>query len=416
MKQAFLFLFTVLLFYSCSSDELVTPVANNVNSAPVSKYRSYDEALKIAESSIDMLEGSSSTRSTSYGRKINSNEVKILTSNTTRSTNFENDTLLYVFNFEDNQGFAVVAAPRTAEALIAVTEKGYYDPALETEVEGFNSYMSLAREYIASSESQLRTKVINIDPRIEQIDTIFYTHVYYGPYLNTQWGQNLPEGELCPNGIAGCSITAMAQVMSYYEYPTTIVLTYEGADISQQVLSWTDMKTHATGHAVSNCTTVDTHMSISRLCRQLGQLANSDYSNPNATSTTTSNVKSTIELLGYQTMGWAEYPYLSGSLRTALQNGKIALMRGTSTAGGHMWVLDGYSITTRYEEVWRRNFGLDFWWVYSSTSTTYESLHYNWGWNGYYNGYFSPFVYDATGNPDGSGNFSQNVQAMIVYL
>jgi len=55
------------------------------------------------------------------------------------------------------------------------------------------------------------------------------TTVDYGPLLDTQWGQGEPYNNLCPidsvSGVrcpVGCTTTAMAQIINYWEYPPNI--------------------------------------------------------------------------------------------------------------------------------------------------------------------------------------------------
>ena len=114
--------------------------ANNV-----STIRSFDEALQIAQSSISLVDGTGQTRSGSP-RKIDLNNWKIFENDLkTRANSNSNDTLMYVFNFEDNQGFAIVSASKETEGLIAVTESGSYDPSTSSNIDGFNIYMDMAK-------------------------------------------------------------------------------------------------------------------------------------------------------------------------------------------------------------------------------------------------------------------------------
>ena len=196
--------------------------ANNV-----STIRSFDEALQIAQSSISLVDGTGQTRSGSP-RKIDLNNWKIFENDLkTRANSNSNDTLMYVFNFEDNQGFAIVSASKETEGLIAVTESGSYDPSTSSNIDGFNIYMDMAKEYIQNSMLQANGE--RLAPTPFRRDSLVYHHNKFGPYINVYWGQTHPEGEFCPNGVAGCSITATAQIMSYYQTPTSIDLTYENA-------------------------------------------------------------------------------------------------------------------------------------------------------------------------------------------
>ena len=106
-----------IMMASCSNEELID--SDFQQSAPQQKssIRSYEEALQIAQSSIQIIEGSEKTRSASL-RKISLDDSKVcLADGKTRSAN-GNDTLMYVFNFEDNQGFSIISANKNGSASI----------------------------------------------------------------------------------------------------------------------------------------------------------------------------------------------------------------------------------------------------------------------------------------------------------
>lgn len=75
--------------------------------------RSFSETVEIAQNSIRMLEEDMvETRGVSPARRLNlESGVKAFRQVSTRSDlpTSNSDTLLYVFNFDDNQGFAVAA-------------------------------------------------------------------------------------------------------------------------------------------------------------------------------------------------------------------------------------------------------------------------------------------------------------------
>ena len=87
-----------------------------------SNTRSYDEALAIAEDALILLE-SNETRSTTK-RVIKRNEGQTVMRPVTRGSETQEEPIMYVFNNEDNQGFTIVAADRSQQPLIAVTEYG----------------------------------------------------------------------------------------------------------------------------------------------------------------------------------------------------------------------------------------------------------------------------------------------------
>ena len=356
-----------------------------------SHLRSYSEAIEIAQRGISMLEGNSGTRSENgTRRKIDMNGFKCVTSKPTRSGDV--DTLLYVVNFEDNQGYAIVSARRDVEGLLAVTESGTYDPLHKSENEGLNMFMDLASGY----EFGPLIPIPGPEPIVSRY--------YKGPYITVRWGQRWPEGYFCPNGVAGCANTAMAQILSYYEYPTGIALTYPEADTTYQQLDWSSIKEHVYGQSSLNCYSHinsicaaddDAHLALARLCRQLGFLSHTTYkehADPDSCSSGTNpnSIEYVLNLLGYGTHGFI--PYSGIDARRILDNSHIVYMGGYANWNndtiGHAWVIDGYCREDVIEPV-----GID-----GSLELTehYYYNHINWGWNGFDNGYFLDGVWDLS--------------------
>lgn len=402
-----LYLVIILLAACTGHDDNLGENINEQGELPLpskSLIRSVDDAMVIAQQSLTMLDKATTRTDNGSKRKIDlTNGIKTIVSNsTTRAEGSGKDTLMYVFNFEDSEGFAIVAAPRNVEGLLAVTEKGHYDLEHSSEIEGFEMYMDMAERYVRNRIS---------DPIIQLIDSIVCIgHSYVGPYVTVRWGQSLPEGEFCPNGIAGCANTALAQIMSYYQYPHGIDLTYPGADKITQQLNWSAMKSHPTGHSQWNCSVTDsaTHTSIGRLCRQLGEMTNSEYYNDPfyyGTGTDSTYIRSTMASLGYQTSSWVNYS--ESFIRNNLNDGKPMFIGGDNYYGAHAWVVDGYDNVTYQYRTYAHPYGTIIWWVdsYGDTFTNYL-YHFNWGWYGENNGYYNANVFDvsAVQFPDTNNN------------
>lgn len=187
MKKHFLILSVVAGFVACSSDGLRENAVQESKSL-AEQYdpnrRSFAEAVEIARNSINMLEeDKAATRSVTPARKLNLKDgVKAFRKAGTRSgeASSDNDTLLYVFNFEDNQGFSVVSASRHSEGLIAVVEEGSYDPAVPTGNPGFDTYMNMAKAYVAyKDKGAQKKKRCSQNPLLEQTRcTIMYMILY----------------------------------------------------------------------------------------------------------------------------------------------------------------------------------------------------------------------------------------------
>ena len=426
MKKSYVFISMMIMLMACCTNDIEDSVGmptttDNIGST---EKRSYEEAIEIAKNSISILEHHGVTRGVTAKRTVCVDEPAIAISSgysLTRSGKSVNDTVLYVLNFNDDLGFAVVSASKNTEGLLAVTESGHFDPDGFSEIEGFNMFIESAKKYVKFSAPA----VPKFDPITQRKDSTAYRESYVGPYVTVRWGQGYCYGAYCTNHLAGCSNTAMAQIMTYFEYPSSISLTYSGADRSFQTLDWDDMKSHVCSSPHYPCqASSDAHAAIGRLCKQLVTMTHSDDSSSSGTVTGKSNVSSALLSLGYQIGNWEDYSSASSTLYSRLSDGKVFLIRGDLENGsdGHMWVLDGtYTLTTEQFSWTKTEYDHD--WIldlHTIHSTTY--YHYNWGFNGSNNGYFNRNVFkvDDVLKPDTSNNtqtynLSRNVQVLSVF-
>lgn len=396
-------LLTIMVACTNDIDEIVESDKNNYVINDCQNWRCYDEALTIAEESISILDNGKSLTRGSKQRHIEKGYQAVAIcrdKNSTRSARAEyNDTLMYVFNFSDNQGFAVVSASPDTEGLIAITEKGNYNPSDSTNNSGLDLFMNLAKKYVEYASRSSKGHVI-IDRPKQLIDSIVNNEEYLGPYVSVKWGQNYPEGIYCPNNISGCTNTAIAQIMSYYEYPSSISLTYSGADVSSQYLNWSTIKQHiisATNQSEhSSCAaTNETHNIIGRLCRQIGQLTGSDYTSNEYTGTQYSNIILALQALGYNTGNWTNYSNGLSSVCANIRNNHIYMIYGQSIYNYHLWLLDGVYTHEHGNISWTQELGSTVMELYEYNVTTDRYYHFNWGKDGIGNGYFLANVFNS---------------------
>lgn len=108
--------------------------------------------------------------------------------------------------------------------MLAITENGHYEPQEKTGVENFDYYMESLLEKLTALESPE-------EPGRGVILEYYYTHDTIGseqdPLMSSLWGQDDIYGGFCPNGLSGCTPTAIAQVMNYHQHPASIVTTVE---------------------------------------------------------------------------------------------------------------------------------------------------------------------------------------------
>lgn len=426
MRKLMILFCVVAGLVACTNDDVLEKTVDKEEMDLVQydpNRRSYAEALEIAQNSIRMLQDENSTaRSAEPARTLDlKNGVKAVRQTVTRSngTVSGNDTLLYIFNFEDGRGFSVVSASRRTNGLIAVTETGHYDPEVKTGNPGFDMYMEMAKAYVAYEdqtpliEEVAAARAGDNYPRYKPIyDTVFYQKIE--PRIKVKWGQKWRMGQYCPNGVSGCSNTAAAQIMSYFKYPTSLTLTYSGKEVNSTVLNWNTMCNGDHTYADSETNRDEADKQIGRLARQLGQAAESEYhsfanTNNNWTGTADSKIRSAIQSLGYNVGSITNYNYLINNnpnlidydagypLATLLANNKLIYMSGEcdSSNVGHVWVIDGcYYVKAKYLLMFS-NDGIN--WTVDQELGIYRTCHnhINWGLNGAQDGYFNHYVFNA---------------------
>lgn len=241
---AFISIFIVAL--SCSNEGLLPPIEPMpFTQKSTSLNRSVQEALEIALKSREDFLGTS-TRSGDSKDVVDPGNVFVKTKISTRSDNAI-DSLYYVVNFPGNSGFAVIAANKNEEALIAITIKGsfYGEP---TGVYGFDLYMEETEKRLAESSGIAPQQ--GPDEMVTIIcDTLSVVNEDMPPMINIAWHQRSPFNLFCSEPYnekvtTGCPAIAITQAMAYYQYPEELTLTYPGHDVDKISLSWQDMISH----------------------------------------------------------------------------------------------------------------------------------------------------------------------------
>lgn len=388
MKKLFTLFLTSVALISCTEESVVSPTDAEelVVAQPLRTIRSPQEALSIADDAATMF-GNTSSRG-GERRAIN---VTAVTSKVSRGG--DADTLLYVVNYENSEGFAIISAPDDIAPVIGVAEVGTYDENTLAENENFAYFMGCALSFVEFGpfvSSDTIPTGSNVCPTIAILEDV-------PAKVKVRWGQLWPEGALCPNGVAGCANTAIAQALSYYEMPTRITLSYTGLNLIVS-LPWAEMKKHHTSTVNmsddNGCAAPPiAHTRISQLCRQLGELAGSDYSQQWVTWTYVSKVRGVLmEMLPDKSIG--HFRNFDGDvLKEALRNGVCLVNGSVPGVGGHMWLSDGFSVRRHIYSVYDISVSPRKLQYRTYFDKTY--FHYNWGAEGGCNGYFLEDVFST---------------------
>ncbi|MCQ2059582.1 MAG: C10 family peptidase [Bacteroidaceae bacterium] len=282
----------------------------------------------------------------------------------------EKNNLFYVFNNNQDNGFIIVSANDATTPVLGYTDSGSFCDE-ESLPDGL-------KDLLESYEKQLEL--------ISDSYFLDYSDDSEGPNYGTrilttpEWGQRAPYNNATPNKWAtGCVATAMAEIMYYHRWPQSGVGAYDlplyymayssdepadtaFVDFGSTEYDWDNMplihKSAYTTQEVDALSTLmyQTGMSVSMRYGSSGSGAPSSevgyaltryfrYSNP-------------IEIFrdSYPSVEWERI------MRDEIdQNRPVLYTSSTHKNEGHAFVLDGYQD---------------------------NMFHFNWGWNGKYNGYF----------------------------
>ena len=131
----------------------------------------------------------------------------------------------YIFNFNDSTGYAIVGGDDRMPAIVGYSDKGTLNP--DNLPVNLKSFLAAYKATIESVEKGDTAAVKNVKAAMKR-KAGSYTPI--APLLGgIEWSQNAPFNNLCPkydgkhNAVTGCVATAMAQIMRYWKYPSSLL-------------------------------------------------------------------------------------------------------------------------------------------------------------------------------------------------
>lgn len=126
------FLCAGLFVLSCSKTDLEPIVEPKAAVPSVTTQLTYEQALQQAIIAVESI-GDPQTKS--VARRVKNHEVlRVEQSVVTRSANLNSDSLMYIFNFEDNMGFAIIPSDPRTPATIAMSDVGNFNTSAQLRV------------------------------------------------------------------------------------------------------------------------------------------------------------------------------------------------------------------------------------------------------------------------------------------
>lgn len=397
MRQKTVFLCIAILcllclMNSCKNDEFdYSPYTQSGNLQVVdSFYVPYETALFLAEQVF--VEQDTITRGVKKKRKVGAH-YEYVVQKTTRSVTDGEEIRFHVINFENDEGFVIVAADSRTTPVYAFSPVGNLVMDAAVDNPGFAYFLESAVEYYVGD--------INFDIpllpapdtcdipylALEEVDGVMY-HIRQetsfennlsGILLDVSWNQNYPYNYYCGEneytGIgygfrnaAGCGPIAAAQIMSYYRFPSY----FDGYDIEWDTIM---SSTYENERYSYNTECSYSARNLARLINLIGIESYAIYGSQ--TSVFISDVDDMFRTFGYQCSD--PVAFSQGVVSASINRGEPVFIGGTSPeGGGHAWVIDGYKrqrtdityyYTTPPYNIYKKN-------------TEYGKFYYhcNWGW------------------------------------
>ena len=321
----------------------------------------------------------------------------------------------YVFNVNGGKGFVIVSGDDAVKPILGYSSESGFEP---------NKMPPQVAEWMESYRNQIAYAVENkleptpaVKTKWEELTLIKSQAMFksggVAPLLKTKWDQSPYYNDTCPydkvysqRTVTGCVATAMAQVMKYWGYPAkgSGFHSYKhstygtlSADFANTTYNWKAMPNQVTS----------TDKNVARLMYQCGVSVDMNYgvgstggssayvisaglsANANcAEYALKTYFKYDNTLKGIQRKNYTDAKWKS-TMETQLDSSWPVIYAGFGGGGGHCFVCDGYDNN--------------------------DYLHMNWGWSGYYNGYFEIDSLNptGTGTGGGSGGYNSGQQAVI---
>ena len=273
----------------------------------------------------------------------------------------------YVFSTSDDGAFVIVAGEDRVRPILGCANGKFDAEQLPCNVRWWLDGYKRQIEWLRGHPQQQAVEGSRRSPAEGQtIEPMVTCHWNQGePY---DWECAVYEGEYC---LTGCVATAMAQVMNYWKFPDVLPevpgYTSETFEIIHEPLPsvGVDWEHMLDDYYTNHYTDQEAH-AVARLMRYCSQACQSDCS-PGGTASSTLNQMIALKMFGYSPRVdfLARDSYGNDEWRAIVDEELLShrpvLYGGNDGSGGHAFVIDGYDN------------GL---------------YHVNWGWGGYYDGFF----------------------------
>lgn len=383
-KVIYLILFAMLC--SCNNEWEQARNENKQNKNNESTYKiPLEEVLSHADGIFQMMDKKDPTTRTASQRKIKNIAAINVNVAPTRSENFDlsTDSVLYLVNYQDDKGFALLGGDKRIDEVFAISNEGSFNLPDTLFNKGLNLFYksTLLHVHAQLQETATRSTTSNI------IWQDWINETYVSPRVKAKWSQERPFNDSCftikgEKAKAGCAAIALAQIMYGYGAPR---------HYNNHIFDWKKLhkvKTEAETSQYPNYT-----KKIAYLISEIGKNVNMNYGTKES-GAFSEDVPKCLKKMKYTSNHMLVYDL--ADVFHYLSQLYIIYMAGNESdkSNGHAWVADGCLRRTRRS-------------IDNDSEQKQTLFHFNWGWGGLSDGYYSGNVFDtSTGGiiPDSEQN------------
>lgn len=319
----------------------------------------------------------------------------------------------YIFG-TGTKGFILISADDRVFPVLGYSDESVYDinsmpPQVAKWMENYKSQIRLAIESDITATSEITDEWTLLSGANAAQSS---KRGSVSPLLSVKWNQSPYYNSLCPydntyseRTVTGCVATAMAQVMKYWNHPAKGIGSHSynhdvygtlSANFSATTYNWSSMPNSVTSSNSSVATlmyhcgvSVDMNYNVASKGGSGAFVISDASTNTNCAEYALKSYfdyKTTLD--GVQRSNYTNAQWLA-LIKAEMDASRPVIYAGFGNGGGHCFVADGYDNN--------------------------DYIHFNWGWGGAYDGYFSINALNpgGVGTGGGTGGFNNNHQAVI---
>lgn len=361
--------------------------------------RSEQEARILAENFFKSIRTRSGSFSSSLKLIATSNNI---TPNKQTRNSFSQSPAWYLYT-ANRQGFVLISGDDRMKDILGYSQTAVVSDSLPENMKVWLSCYTEQAEHLSQNINDTKPKIFLAPTEYPESVSPLLGEINYGQ--DAPYNQLCPiiDDKVCPTG---CSATAMASILKYWEYPTVgkgnISYTTSTHEIdwkfnfTEKSFDWDYILPTYSGNTLA---TSKQKEAVAYLMAACGAACEMDYG-PKASGAYSINIMNgLVKYLRYNKFTTLEYrkAYTSSEwmnlIKEELSNDRPIIYSGNDAYfSGHSFVIDGYDSD--------------------------NMVHVNWGWDGSYNGYFEILTLEpsGTGTGGGSGEGYAYGQNMIINL